>query len=80
MKRLNAILSAVLQIDVNQITDETSPSNVQTWDSFNGLLLVSEIESKFGVNFTMDEVASVKCVGDIKESLKKHGVDFNESN
>lgn len=79
MDKLKAILSKVLQIDENQITDETSPDNVQTWDSFNGLILVSELEDKFNVQFTMDEVTSVKCVRDIKESLKKHGVNLDES-
>lgn len=79
MKKLKAILSKVLEIDENQITDETSPDNVETWDSFNGLILVSELENKFNVQFTMDEVTSVKCVRDIKESLKKHGVNLDES-
>lgn len=79
MKKLKAILSEVLEIDESQITDETSPKNVETWDSFNGLILVSELENKFNIQFTMDEVTSVKCVRDIKESLKKHGVNLDES-
>ena len=32
MKRLKQILSKVLEIDEDQITDETSPDNVETWD------------------------------------------------
>jgi acyl carrier protein len=79
MRRLKQILSKVFGINENEITDETSPDNVQTWDSFNGLMLVSELEKKFNVHFTMDEVTSVKCVRDIKESLKKHGVNLDES-
>lgn len=79
MKRLKQILSKVLQIDENKITDETSPDNAETWDSFNGLMLVSELENEFNVQFTMDEVMSVKCVKDIKEALKKHGVNLYEN-
>lgn len=74
MDRLKQILSKVLGIDEGQITDETSPDDVETWDSFNGLMLVSELESEFNVKFTMNEVTSVKCVRDIKEALKRHGV------
>lgn len=44
------------------------------WDSFNGLLMVSELEEAFGVEFTMAEVTSVKTVRDIKATLAKHGV------
>ena len=79
MKRLKRILSKILEIEEDKITDETAPDNVETWDSFNGLMLVSELENEFNVRFTMDEVISVKCVKDIKESLKKHGVNLDES-
>jgi acyl carrier protein len=74
MKKLKQILSKVLEIDETQITDETSPDNVENWDSFNGLMLVSELENGFKVKFTMDEVLAVKNVKDIKYYLKKHGV------
>lgn len=74
MKRLKAILSKVLEIEEDKINDETSPNNVETWDSFNGLLLVSELENNFKVKFTLEEVTSVKCVKDIKEVLNRHGV------
>ena len=78
MKRLREVLSKVFEIDESRVTEETSPNNVESWDSFGGLMLVSELESKFNVKFTMDEVTSVKCVGDIKEILRKHGVVFCE--
>ena len=74
MNKLNKILSKVLEVKENEITDEMSPDTVDAWDSFNGLMLVSELESEFGVKFTMDEVLSVKNVGDIKKALKKHGI------
>ncbi len=74
MERLKVILSKILNIPESEITDQTSPDNTENWDSFNGLLLVSELESTFNVNFTMDEIVAVKCAGDIKYYLKKHGV------
>lgn len=78
MHRLKAILSNVLEISEDEITGEMSPDTVESWDSFNGLVLVSELESKFNVKFTMDEVTAVKCVNDIKNSLIKHGVIIKE--
>jgi acyl carrier protein len=79
MKRVKQILSKVLGIDENQITDATSPETVETWDSFNALMLVSELEKEFKVRFTMDEVAAVKNVKDIREAVKRHGVKLDES-
>lgn len=78
MKKLNAILSRVFGIKESEINDKTSPGNVESWDSFNGLMLVSELEKEFKVNFTMEEIVSVKCVKDIKDSLKRHGVELIE--
>lgn len=78
MSQLNKILSKVLEIDESKITDETSPKTTQSWDSFNALLLVSELEKEFNVKFTMEEVTAVKCVRDIKEALHKHNVRVEE--
>ena len=78
MKKLKSILSRILDIEENSINDQTSPGNVESWDSFNALMMVSELEKEFKVRFTMDEVTAVKCVKDIKESLKRHGVLLQE--
>ena len=78
MKKLNAILSRVFKIDEDSITDKTSPDDVETWDSFNGLLLISELEKEFNIKFTMDEVTSIRNVGGIKQYLKKHRVELDE--
>lgn len=78
MERLKAILSRVLEIEEDSITDETSPDNVESWDSFNALVLVSELEKSFNVKFTMDEVIATKCVKDIKDSLTRHGIRLEE--
>lgn len=74
MEKLSALLSRVLRIDEGSITDVTSPDNVDSWDSFTGLILVSELESNFQVKFTMEEVSAARCVKDIKHYLRKHGV------
>lgn len=78
MKEFKSIIAKVLGIDVNSINDDTSPSTVETWDSFNALLLVTELEENYKVSFTMDEVIAVKCVRDIKNCLKKHGISIDE--
>ena len=40
--------------------------NTEGWDSFNGLLLATELEKEFKVKFTMEDIVSIKNVGDIK--------------
>ena len=78
MKRLKTILSKILEMPEAEINDDTSPGNASTWDSYNALLMVSEIEDRFQTKFTMEEVVKVECVRDIKELLKKHGIKLME--
>ena len=40
--------------------------------------LVDELEKEYEIQFTMDEVLSVKNVSDIKKHLKNHGIDPEE--
>lgn len=76
LKKLHMILSKVLGVKDNAITDKMSPDTVDSWDSYNALMLVSELETGFSVHFTIDEVVAVKNVGDIKAALKKYGVEI----
>ncbi len=80
MKRLKSLLAKILGINEGDINENTSPENVATWDSFNGLLIASQLEDEFKVKFTMEEVTSVKNVGDIIRTLNKHGVSLKDEN
>lgn len=75
MKTVEEVIAKVMQIDRSIITDASSPNTIENWDSFNGLMLVTELEKTFNVSFSLDEIVLVKNVGDIKSALKKHGVN-----
>ncbi len=76
-EKLYSLLSTVLNISVEQITDITGPENTSSWTSFNGYVLLSELENTFDVKFTIDEAMDVKNVSDIKRHLKNHGVKID---
>lgn len=76
--RLYNIISRVMSVPASQINDQSSPETIERWDSFNGLVLVDELEAEFQIKFTLDEVLDVKNVGDIKKYLRKHGAVLNE--
>ncbi len=68
---LKSIFSRVLKIDEESITDDVSRGSFDSWDSFNHLLLVSEIEKKMGTKFTMQEIEELKTFQEIKEKILK---------
>ena len=76
-QKLYNIISKVFSVSISEINDESSPETIESWDSFNGLVLVDELENNFNIKFSVSEIIDVKNVKDIKKNLKNHGVDFN---
>ena len=77
-KKLYDIISKVFSIQISEINDESSPETIESWDSFNGLILVDELENSFNIKFSVSEIIDVKNVKDIKRHLNNHGVDLDE--
>jgi len=75
---VNAIVAKVFSISESEVNDESSPENIESWDSFNGLVLVDELENRFSVKFTISEITDVKTVADIKRHLKNHNVELDD--
>ena len=77
-EKLYNIISKVFSVPISEINDESSPETIESWDSFNGLILVDELESNFNIKFSVSEIIDVQNVKDIKRHLNNHGVDLNE--
>ncbi len=67
-----------MNVPIEEINDESNPSTISNWTSFNGYVLLYELESNFNVKFSIDEAMDVKNVLDIKRHLQNHGVNLNE--
>jgi len=77
-KKLYDIISKVMGVDASKINDESGPENIESWNSFHGLVLVDAIETEFKIKFTLDEIIDVKNVIDIKRHLKNHGIILDD--
>ena len=54
-----------------KIVEETTPAEIDQWDSLGQVNLLAAIEHEFGVRFTADEMASIDSVGKILVSLAR---------
>ena len=54
--RVQAILADILQISPAQITTNSSPDTLETWDSVNHLSMVLAVEQEFNVHFMPEEI------------------------
>ena len=77
-EKLYNIISKVFSVPITEINDESGPETIESWDSFNGLILVDDIESNFNVKFTVSEITDVKNISDINRHLKNHGINVDE--
>ena len=76
-EKLYSLISKILNISQDEINDESNPQTISTWTSFNGYVMLYELEQTFDVKFSIDEAMDVKNVADIKRHLKNHGVNFD---
>jgi len=73
-EKLYGVISDVLGIPVEHINDESSPDNIDKWDSLTHINLIIAIESEFGVSLTPEDtmdMLSVKLIRIILESKNK---------
>ena len=50
---LITIVAKVFSIPESEVNDNSSPENIESWDSFNGLILVDELENHFKIKFSI---------------------------
>jgi len=72
------IVANVMEVQVSQIDDESGSETIENWDSFRGLILFEELETKFNVKFTLNELLNIKKIKDIKNILSVRGASLNE--
>ena len=75
-EKLYEIVANVFNVDASKINDNTSPENLEQWDSFNFYILLDEIENKFSITFDLDETLEIKKIGDFKRLLEKKGTQI----
>ncbi len=52
------------------ITKNTSPDEIDDWDSFNHVKLILSLEETFDIKFDVEEVMELNKVGDIISAVK----------
>jgi acyl carrier protein len=70
IKQVNVVFIDVLENPAIVINRGTTANDVPDWDSLNHIMLVVEIEKKFNIRFTTEEVRGFNNVGEMVDSIK----------
>ena len=68
-ERLEEIVTLVLLIDRDELTDDLRRKDYEPWDSMAHLVLISEVENAFEIFFEDEEIVEIWTVGDLKRRL-----------
>jgi acyl carrier protein len=69
--RLTEILSKVLLVEKDEVTDDIRRKDHEAWDSMAHLVIISEVENEFEVFFEDEEVIDIWTVGDLRTVLDR---------
>ena len=68
--RIKNVMSAVFDIPVDQIKDNSSADTIESWDSLKHMNLVVALEEEFEIEFKDDEIIEMMNYPLIIEVLK----------
>jgi len=69
-KRIKEIMGEILEIDVNDIDENTSPETTQNWVSLRHMNLIVALEDEFKITFREDEIIELLSYKAILDSIK----------
>ncbi len=64
-QRIRAVISRVLRVPANQITDDLRRGAMEEWDSLGHVMLVSALGQEFSVQVTPEAALGMHTVADV---------------
>lgn len=71
LQRLNGVFRRVLKRDDIELSETTTAQDVDGWDSLTNMILISEIEKSYGLQFSFREIVRFKNVGDLCAAIAR---------
>lgn len=66
---LDEVFQEVFDDDEIHVNEFTTADDIEDWDSLEHINLVLAVENKFGIKFNMNEVTTMKNVGEMVDII-----------
>lgn len=77
LDKLNKVLRDVLDMrEIEDITDDLGPDEIESWDSLGHVELVTNLEEVFEISLSVVDISRMYTVGGIKKIMAKYGVQI----
>ncbi len=68
------LIAQTLGIDRAEVSDTSDMSNTRKWDSLRQIMLMTELETQYGIVLSDQEMLETISVAQIRSVLGRHGV------
>jgi acyl carrier protein len=68
------LIAGTLGVPPAQITDASDMNNTRKWDSLRHVMLMTELETNYGIELSDKEMTETVSVAKIREVLQQRGV------
>jgi len=55
------VFAEVFKLDPGEVNEAMSPENIDAWDSFGHMQLITALEQRIGVRLRMDQILAIDC-------------------
>lgn len=69
--KLQEIFRDVFDDEAIVLFDDMTSDDVEAWDSLSHINLITDIEAKFGITFTTEEIVGTKNVGEFIKIIEE---------
>ncbi len=69
--KIKTVMSKILKVPIDSIDPDSSPDNIDSWDSLLHMNLMLALEQEFTVSFSDEEIIQAISFGIILETLKE---------
>ena len=78
MDDLKKIIAASLRISPSTLSDNSTMNDIVEWDSLSHMTLITEIEEKYEILFTGEDIATMQSIAEIHKRIKKYQEEKNK--
>ena len=68
-ERIRAVMAQIFNVDAGSISEESSPEDIERWDSLRHMQLILAIEDEFGVTFADDDIPNLLSLRAIQTTV-----------
>ncbi len=70
-ERIRVVMAQIFNVDIDSITEESSPENIERWDSLKHIQLVLAIEDEFDITFSDDDIPNLLSTRAIEDTVRQ---------